>query len=451
MKMDGIAKIREAGVIGAGGAGFPTYVKLQAKADYILMNAAECEPLLRVDQQLAVEETADVIEGFACARELVQAPVGIIGIKKKHAKAITLLQAEIEKRNLQDVIRVQEIADVYPAGDEQVLVYELTGRVVPEVGIPIQVGCVVVNVETSINIARALRDIPVTEKYVTVAGDVPNPITMKVPVGIPIREVLKAAGIVDMTNYGVIDGGPMMGNVLPDLDGAITKKNKGFVVLKKDHYLIRKKTAPFEKVQKINKSACAQCRICTDMCPRFLLGHNMQPHKMMRALSYELAGDLESKSSAQLCSQCNLCELFSCPMGMYPRRSNVYFKTKLAEEKIKYQPQNKVFEPRTARTARQVSTKRLIQHLNLKSFDLAAPLKEIEWKAEKYCFYLSQHVGAKAEPVVTVGSAVTKGQIIAKSPENALGTVLHTSIDGVVEEINEKYIVVRRNETCPMQ
>ena len=162
--MNEITKIREAGVIGAGGAGFPTYAKLQAKADYILMNAAECEPLLRVDQQLAVEEAADVIEGFAKAREVVQAPVGIIGIKKKHNAAIVALEGEILKRNLQDVIRVQDIPDVYPAGDEQVLVYELTGRVVPEAGIPIHVGCVVVNVETSMNIARALRDVPVTEK-----------------------------------------------------------------------------------------------------------------------------------------------------------------------------------------------------------------------------------------------------------------------------------------------
>ena len=242
-----------------------------------------------------------------------------------------------------------------------------------------------------------------------------------------------------------------MGNVLPDCTGAITKKNKGFVVLKKDHYLIRKKTAPLEKVKKINKSACAQCRICTDMCPRFLLGHNMQPHKMMRALSYEAAGNLESKSLAQLCSQCNLCELFSCPMGMYPRRSNLYFKTKLAEEKIKYQPLSSTFQPRSARKARQVSTKRLVQHLNLKPFDGPAPLTDVAWNTEKYYFYFSQHVGAKAEAVVAVDAPVRKGQVIARSPESALGTVLHASIDGVVEEINEKYMVIRRNETCPMQ
>lgn len=449
--MNEITKIREAGVIGAGGAGFPTYAKLQAKADYILMNAAECEPLLRVDQQLAVEEVADVIEGFAKAREVVQAPVGIIGIKRKHSAAIAALEGEILKRKLQDVIRIQDIPDVYPAGDEQVLVYELTGRVVPEAGIPIHVGCVVINVETSMNIARALRDIPVTEKYVTVTGDVDKPITVKVPVGTPILDVLAAAGVRNLEQYSVIDGGPMMGNVLPDCTGAITKKNKGFVVLKKEHYLIRKKTAPFEKVKKINKSACAQCHICTDMCPRFLLGHNMQPHKMMRALSYEAASNLESKTLAQLCSQCNLCELFSCPMGMYPRRSNLYFKTKLAEEKIKYQPLSNTFQPRSARKARQVSTKRLVQHLNLKPFDRPAPLTDVAWNTEKYYFYFSQHVGAKAEAVVAVGTPVRKGQVIARSSESVLGTVLHASVDGVVEEINEKYMVIRRNETCPMQ
>ena len=245
--MDLLEKVRSAGVTGAGGAGFPTHVKLNAKAEYILLNGAECEPLLRVDQQLMDVNGKEVIKGLHMAGEAVGAKKAIIGIKVKHKAVIEKLKKDIEELSLTGKVEIGELPDIYPAGDEQVLVYELTGRVVPETGIPIAVGCVVINTETALNVYNASLDVPVTMKYVTIAGDVPNPITVKVPVGTPLEILFKLAGRADLTGYAVIDGGPMMGPLLYNTNGYVTRKTKGLVVLKEDHALIAKKKNWTEK------------------------------------------------------------------------------------------------------------------------------------------------------------------------------------------------------------
>ena len=298
--MNLLDQIKDAGIIGMGGAGFPTHAKLTSEAEYILLNGAECEPLLRVDQQLMAMFPDEIINGLVEAGKTVKAKKAIIGIKKKHGRVIEILRERISALGLEGQAEVKPLPDIYPAGDEQVLVYELTGRVVPETGIPIMVGCVVINSETALNIYRASQGMPVTEKYITVAGDVPKRLTVKVPVGTPVIDVLRLSGIEDFSDYAVIGGGPMMGPVLADIGGYVTKKDKGFVILRKDHFLIRRKTVTMEQARRVNRATCEQCRMCTDMCPRYLLGHNMQPHKMMRIMNYSI-DDTDAIKTAQLC------------------------------------------------------------------------------------------------------------------------------------------------------
>ena len=436
--------VREAGVIGAGGAGFPTHVKLASKSEYILLNGAECEPLLRVDQQLMELFPNEIIKGFEAAGKLVDANKAIIGIKGKHKKVINILRDRIESLQVGDFVEVKELPDIYPAGDEQVLVYELTGRVVPEMGIPIQVGCVVVNTETALNIYNASKGESVTEKYITVAGDIPKRLTIKVPVGTPIIDVLKLSGIENFDDYAVIDGGPMMGPIMTNIDGYVTKKNKGFVILKKQHSLIRKKSLNIEQARRVNRSSCEQCRMCTDMCPRYLLGHNVQPHKIMRALNYALT-DVEGQKVAQLCCQCNLCELFSCPAGLYPKSANIYFKGKLAEQNIRYKPMQSEFTARKNREYRLVPSKRLVARLGLNDFDKPAPMSEVETKPDLVHIATRQHVGAPAVSVVSVGDHVQLGQLIGIIPKDNLGATIHASIPGTVVESGTDYIAIRRD------
>nr|WP_295970819.1 4Fe-4S dicluster domain-containing protein [uncultured Bacillus sp.] len=436
--------VKEAGIIGAGGAGFPTHVKLASQADYILLNGAECEPLLRVDQQLMELYPDEIIKGFVAAGKLVRADKAFIGIKGKHKEVISILKQRIESLQVSDFVEVKELKDIYPAGDEQVLVYELTGRVVPEAGIPIQVGCVVINSETALNIYRATKNKPVTEKYVTVAGDIPKRLTVRVPVGTPIIDLLKLSGIENFDDYAVIDGGPMMGPVMTGIAGFVTKKTKGLVILKKDHKLIKRKTIKLEQARRVNKASCEQCRMCTDMCPRYLLGHNMQPHKIMRAINYFLNNEDEQKI-ALLCCGCNLCELFSCPIGLYPKSANMAMKQKLAEKNIRYAPIQTEFNARKNREFRLVPSKRLIARLGLKDFDQPAPMTDTKMVPEVVYIAKRQHVGAPAIPVVSIGDHVDEGQLIGIIPENSLGAAIHASICGTIIATENDFIAVRRD------
>ncbi|MBL4953753.1 4Fe-4S dicluster domain-containing protein [Neobacillus sp. YIM B02564] len=436
-------RVKESGIIGAGGAGFPTHVKLAANAEYILLNGAECEPLLRVDQQLMELYPDEVIKGFAAAGRLVGAHKALLGIKGKHKEVIAILKKRIETLQLGDFVEVKELKDMYPAGDEQVLVYELTGRVVPPAGIPIQVGCVVINTETALNVYHASENKPVTEKYITVAGDVPKRLTVKVPVGTPIIDVLRLSGIENFDDYAVIDGGPMMGPVMDNLDGYVTKKTKGLLILKKQHNLIKRKTTTMDQARRINKT-CEQCRMCTDLCPRYLLGHNLQPHKMVRVTNYGLE-DIEDQKMALLCSQCNLCTMFSCPIGIYPKHANMMVREKLVQKKIRYSTKQTEFEARKNREFRLVPSKRLIAKLGLYHFDQPAPMTDITVDPEVVHIARRQHVGAPAVPVVSLGDHVEAGQLIGKIPENSLGATIHASISGTVIEINDTFIAIRRD------
>lgn len=436
--------VKEAGVVGAGGAGFPTHVKLNAQAEYILLNGAECEPLLRVDQQLMAIYPDEILKGLTGAGELVGAQKALIGIKGKHKEVIALLKERIKALELSHYVEVKELPDIYPAGDEQVLVYELTGRVVPEAGIPLQVGCVVINSETALNIYRASQNLPVTHTYITVTGDVPQPLTVKVPVGTPFIEVLKLSGLEDLSDYAVIDGGPMMGPVLDNLDGSVTKKTKGLIALKKEHRLIQRKSLGLEQTRRVNRASCEQCRMCTDMCPRYLLGHGTEPHKMMRVLNYQLE-NLEEQKAAYLCCQCNLCELFACPIGLYPRSASLAIRQKLMEKNIRFERKRNDYSVRQAREYRLLPTKRLIARLGLQKFDRPAPFTEFEVEPEVVRIARRQHVGAPAVPVVQVGDHVEQGQLIGTIPDNSLGATIHASISGTVMEIGEEYISIRRD------
>lgn len=442
--MNLLEKVKAAGVIGAGGAGFPTHVKLQSEAEYILLNGAECEPLLRVDQQLMELYPEKIITGLYLAGKQVGAKEAIIGIKNKHMKVIEILNNAIEKLDLGNEVRVHQLPDIYPAGDEQVLVYELTKRVVPELGIPIAVGCVVINSETALNIFNASQDVAVTMKYVTVAGAVPKPITVKVPVGTPIRELMSLSGVRDLTEMAIIDGGPMMGPLLASPDGFVSKKTKGFVVLPKKHSLIGRKSRTMEAARVVNKTACEQCSLCTDLCPRHLLGHSTSPHKMVRAMAYNMPAG-ENTTVAQTCCQCNLCDYFSCPAGINPKMANVFYMTKLKEQGIKHQVVKDEFEPIAMRKYRMVPSKRLIARLDLKDYDKAAPLDEtIEYKPELVGVYTNTHVGAPASVTVSVGDVVKEGDVIATPLEGALSTSVHATIDGTVEKIEDNTIFIRR-------
>jgi len=164
----------------------------------------------------------------------------------------------------------------------------------------------------------------------------------------------------------------------------------------------------------------------------------------MRAMSYNL-DSVEGQKIAQLCCQCNLCELFSCPAGLYPKASNVYFKQKLAEQNIRYKPVQDKFEARQTREYRLVPSKRLIARLGLSDFDKIAPMTNILMNPEIVYIATQQHVGAPSICSVSIGDHVQAGQLIGEIPEGSLGAPIHASISGTIIENGNGFIAIRRD------
>ena len=301
-----INSVLESGIVGAGGAGFPTHVKLGGQADTVIINGAECEPLLRVDQQLMESEAARLLDALDLVVESVGAKSGVVALKAHYHAAVESLNREIARH---PKLSLYLLGTFYPAGDEQVIVYEVTKRIVPEGGIPLNVGVVVMNVETALNVLDAYNEgKPVTDKYVTLTGAVRNPKSVKVPLGITVREALELAGGPTVSDYTVINGGPMMG-IPVSPDSLITKTTKGLIVLPKGHSLLLSLKKPLSRSLRDAAIACMQCSLCTEVCPRHLLGHRLEPHKMMRLAAYgSVCDEKEGPMNAYLCCGCRLCE-----------------------------------------------------------------------------------------------------------------------------------------------
>ena len=445
-----IEKVRDGGVVGAGGAGFPTHVKLEAQVEYVIANGAECEPLLRIDQQLMASQANKVIRGLELVMEATGAKKGFIALKEKYKPALTALQSLITDHpspegSGQDLSRANArgrspitvfiLDDFYPSGDEQILVYEVLKRIVPEGGIPLQVGVVVDNVGTLINIADALEGRPVTHRYLTISGTVKNPKSVKVPVGMSMGEVIKLAEP-KIEDFSVLDGGPMMGKLIEDLDSPVMKTTTGLIVLPRDHYVIVHKTLELRKMLR-KTMLCFQCTDCTELCPRYLIGHALEPHKITRHVGYEMRKELDDLTAAFLCCECGLCALYACPFGISPLRVNQEIKKELSVAKVKNPHQEFPTEVHSMREYRRVPTARLISRIGVEEYDVAAPLEKKEYRTNLVRIPLSQHVGAKSVPVVKMNDKVKVGDLIADIPRGALGAKIHASIEGKITDIGD--------------
>ena len=433
--------VMQAGIIGAGGAGFPTHIKLSGQADMVIANGAECEPLLETDRHLLLREADRVIIGLKASMTAVGAESGIIAVKRKHGDIIRLLEGLLQNGNK---IKIVELDNFYPAGDEHVLVYETTGRVVPMGGIPLNVGAVVSNVHTLALIADSLEGKSFTHRYVTVTGEVNKPAVAKVPIGISIRDAIEGiAGGASSSSFSVIVGGPMMGKLENDLDKPVIKTTGGIIVLPGDHKLVEMKNYSLVTAFKRARSVCCQCNFCTEMCPRFLLGHKLRPHKIMRLLpATDGSIDPGSVYSAALCTECGLCGYYSCTMGLSPNLVNGFLKDVMGRNKIK--PDFKAVrmeEVNFSRDYRKVPANRLTNRLGLAEYDRRLPFVDSSLKISRHILPLKQHIGAQSVPVVKPGDLVDTGTLVAVIPENSIGANLHSPVKGIVKEVSADIVI----------
>jgi Na+-translocating ferredoxin:NAD+ oxidoreductase RnfC subunit len=381
--------LKEMGVVGAGGAGFPTYVKAGSEVEFVLANGAECEPLLHKDAVVMEHRAALIIRGMQLAMEAVGARAGIVGVKAKNRHAVEAMEAACRGTP----VRVHLLGDYYPAGDEYDLVHETTGRLIPPGGIPLQIGAVVCNVETFANIAAAAEGRPVTEKTLTIAGAVRAPRTLTVPVGTSLRECIEAAGGAAVPDPVLCIGGLMMGETTDDLDRPVVKTTTGAVVLARDHHVMARKLKPPAIQNAIGKSACDQCRYCTEYCPRFLLGYAVEPHQVMRSLAFTATGAEYWNQWAALCCSCGLCTLYACPEELYPKEACDQSKAAMKEADVKWSGTQTV-KPHPMRDGRRVPIKTLMKKLQILQYDQPAPLQEGVLAPRRVVLPLKQGAGS---------------------------------------------------------
>ncbi|MDR1508604.1 MAG: electron transport complex subunit RsxC [Synergistaceae bacterium] len=290
--------IREAGIVGMGGAAFPTHVKLSPppgrEIKWIIVNGAECEPFLNCDNRLMIEHPEPIIGGLEICLHIFPGAEGIIAVENNKPEAIRRLEGELSERGAN--IRVMPHAVKYPQGAEKMLIYTVTGQEIPPGALPAEVGCIVLNVGTAAHIWNAVIDgIPVLDRVISVAGDaVANPKNIMAPLGASVRELIDSAGGFVGEPVKVLSGGPMMGISMRSVDVPTVKGTSGILAL-------TAKSAPL-----FGESNCIRCGRCVSACPMGLL-----PLSLDRFVRLRQYAEFES-SGGMNCIECGSCT-YSCP------------------------------------------------------------------------------------------------------------------------------------------
>jgi Na+-translocating ferredoxin:NAD+ oxidoreductase RnfC subunit len=447
-KQEALARIRAAGVVGAGGSGFPTYVKLANSCDTVIVNGAECEPLLEKDQWLLAQETERVLDGLQRAAELVGARRKLLAVKRKRTELVENLRRACARSRDVEVV---PLTDTYPAGDEYVLVHELTGRRPPPGGFPTDVGVLVQNDETLLNISRALAGEPVTATWLTVCGAVDRPFTAAVPLGTTAGELLsRAGGFTGRARDGAegwvaMEGGAMMGRPVTDPAHPVTRTTAALLFLPVDHRVVRFATRTEQVQRAVNRSACDQCSYCTQFCPRYLLGYAVEPHRVMRAAGFAAARADEFDPWGRLCCECGICDLYACPEDLSPRDACRTAKRRTAA--LAAPPPLPADRETThpLREGRLVPLTMLKLRLDLRRYDRPAPFRSLEPLPERVVVLHKQHVGAVGRPVVQPGQTVAAGLPLTAVPEQELGVPVHAPFAGTVREVTAAATVLERS------
>ncbi len=430
--------LKDNGVVGAGGAGFPSYAKLNTKADTILLNCAECEPLLTLHQQLLANKTSEILIALEMIAKTLNINNVVVCIKEEYKKTV---QAVLHCMKDYDIFDIKQLDSVYPMGDEVVLIHEALGKSVPVGGIPIDIGVIVFNVETIYNAYCAIaQSKPVTQKYVTVTGAVNVPKTVLVPIGTPLGELVELAGGANIEDYAYLVGGPMMGFVGDEWQ-TVTKTTNALLILPSSHKLITARDLNCAVGINRASAACCQCMMCTDLCPRSNLGYPIKPHLFMRALA---SGNYESTDTflnTFFCCGCGICEKFACPQSLSPATLINRFKGELRKAGVNMPKGLQKADENPQREYRSVPENRLEQAIDLARYHSKALLDDTPYAPKVVAINLQQHIGAPLTVLVKEQDSVAVGDIIA-SAQTGLGTNLHSSVSGIVKKISKTQITI---------
>ena len=309
------AAIRASGLVGLGGAGFPTHVKLMPKnldeVTTLLVNGAECEPYITADNRAMLEDTDDIVEGIKLVKKYMNLSTVIIGIEDNKPQAIAKLHAAVADI---EGASVKALKAQYPQGGEKVLIYECTGKIVPEGKLPSDVGCVVMNVSSIAFVAKYMRTgMPLITKRLTVDGDaIAEPKNVEVAIGTSFSDVIDFCGGFKTEPKKIIMGGPMMGFAVPTINYPVLKNNNAILAFS------AAKTAEAEKPE----TPCIRCARCVNACP-----FSLMPAAIEKAYK---AGNVDALKALKV----NLCMECGCCAYVCPAKRNLVSVNRLAKKMI---------------------------------------------------------------------------------------------------------------------
>ncbi|MBQ8331021.1 MAG: electron transport complex subunit RsxC [Clostridia bacterium] len=318
-----VQAIRSSGVVGLGGAGFPTHVKWSvdpSRIEELIINGAECEPYITSDSLTMTERSDDMEFALRILQTQFSIKRVIIGIESNKKKAIEAMK---EMASRMEGVEVTVLPPIYPQGGEKVLVYHTTKKIIPTGKLPIDVGCIVCNCTTIATIGTYLKTgMPLVEKCITVdGGSVRHPQNLIVPIGTSLEDVFAFCGGFTVPPHKVLYGGPMMGVTVPDLSAPILKNTNAVIALSPEEARLPK------------TSACIRCGACTNACP-----FGLAPAQILLAYKKKDT-DMLKKLSVDTCMLCGCCG-FTCPANRPLVQTNILSKQLLKEEKAKEASKN---------------------------------------------------------------------------------------------------------------
>lgn len=318
---DLIAAARNSGLVGLGGAGFPAHVKLKTSPekpiDYLIINAAECEPFITADYRECMENPDDILEGVYLIKTLLNIKNVIICVEDNKPKAIkTLYNIACDRKDTDNSVRLMRLKSSYPQGAEKVLIYSATGRKVPFGKLPSDVGCIVMNVTSIAFLNRYIKTgMPLVSKSITVdGGGINNPKNLTVPIGTPFEEIFEYCGGLKPDAVKFLSGGPMMGVSVADTSMSVLKQTNAITVLSKNETAL---DTPY---------SCINCGRCASACPM-----NLTPARVDSAMQFGKQEEL-IKLHPEYCIECGCCS-YSCPSKRHLTQTMRLAKTELKKSK----------------------------------------------------------------------------------------------------------------------
>lgn len=440
MSLDELRKImKDHSIVGAGGAGFPSYAKLAEGAEILVINCAECEPLIYTDFMLMREKMDKIVGGAQIIMENTGIKHTFISIKEHRGHMLGYTDGQV----LGEGVSVKLLPNVYPMGDEINLIYETTGRLVKPGCLPITAGIIVFNGETVYNVWRAYNmNRPVVSDWFTIGGDLPKRYVVKTPIGTRLKDVFDILGIsFDPETHSLINGGPSMGKI-DDLNTIVVNRtSKSFLVIPKTARAVKNKEIHIDDMLRRAASACCGCTRCTEMCPRHTLGYPLEPHKMIRVATGSAAEDHpELIASASLCCSCGICAEVCC-QEISPKDVILNLKSILAKNKIRFDPANKDYHVSPDRPYRMIASHKWEDMLGVRKYDVVPEFVFDKLKVKRVEIPMGTHIGAKAVPVVKIGDVVEEAQLIAEAGEG-LSIPQYASMSGKVTYVDPVKVVI---------